>query len=156
MEETLKEKTLQLFRALLAELVCDRAVVACAGEGFTHGLAPGSIMTTAEISHGLLREAIERGEEGLLDDAVEDEALGNRTSVLLSQVRSVLFVPIRDAGGRMVGMVYADSRAQVAAFDDHELERAQEIVAESLIGSESELEAAVELDWNQLQGVHWN
>ena len=145
-----------LLNRTLREVPCERAIVALAGQGCTYGLNPGSIFTTAELSLGLLQRALDWGEAGVLDDACHDETLGDRTSVLLSALRAVLFVPIRDHQGRQVGMVYADNRILAGAFDEGKVSRVQEIVEESLQGLELELDDAGELDWAAFRTTHWN
>ena len=152
--ERLAFKLQVLLNKTLHEVPCERAIVTLAGQGYVHGLNPNSLFTTAEISLGLIQRALDWGEAGILDDARLDETLASRTSVILSALRAVLFVPIRDVQGRQVGMVYADNRILAGAFDEAKVSRVQEIVEESLRGLE--LDDASELDWTSFHSVHWN
>lgn len=84
------------------------------------GIDKSSVYTTGEISLGLLQEVLVGGQPQLLVDAMEDPKFTQRTSGVLSGIRSVICSPIMDADGNPMGLVYADHRIQKAAFKkDH-------------------------------------
>ena len=81
-----------------------------------HGLDPASVYTAGDISLGILQEVIDAGQPKMLVDAMQDPRFGDRTSTLLSGIRSVMACPLMDEAGNPIGILYADSRVQVAAF----------------------------------------
>jgi GAF domain-containing protein len=83
------------------------------------GIDITSVYLTGEISLSILQETLEAGEPRVLVDAQEDPRFGDRTSTLLSGIRSVLCCPMRDAQG-IVGLLYVDNRLQKGVFkEDH-------------------------------------
>ena len=81
-----------------------------------HGLDVNSVYTTGEVSLGILQEVLNGGQPKILVDAMSDPRFGERTSTVLSGIRSVICSPVLDSEGGPVGLLYADSRVQVAAF----------------------------------------
>lgn len=91
-----------------------------------HGIEPGTVFTTAEISQELLRSVRREGKPIILLDAGADPRFGNRTSVVLSNLRSILCVPLRHPSRLVVGLLYADNRIKAGAFTDKHLKLAEE------------------------------
>ncbi len=91
-----------------------------------HGIEPGTVFTTAEISQELLRSVRREGKSIVLLDAGSDPKFGNRTSVVLSNLRSILCVPLRHPSRLVVGLLYVDNRIKAGAFTDKHLKLAEE------------------------------
>lgn len=87
----------------------------------SHGIDKLTVYTTGEISLGLLQDALAGGEPQLLVDAMQDPKFTQRTSGVLSGIRSVICCPFKDSEGNPVGLVYADHRIQKAAFKKDDL-----------------------------------
>lgn len=94
-----------------------------------HGIEPGTVFTTAEISQELLRSVRHEGKSIILLDAGADPKFGNRTSVVLSNLRSILCVPLRHPSRLVVGLLYVDNRIKAGAFNDKHLKLAEEFGA---------------------------
>ncbi|MBS2039747.1 GAF domain-containing protein [bacterium] len=86
-----------------------------------HNLDPRTVLDMGDVSLGILQDAMEAGEAKMLVDAMKDPRFGERTSAVLSGIRSVLSCPIRDGNGEIEGLVYLDSRIQSAAFKQADL-----------------------------------
>lgn len=86
-----------------------------------HNLDPKTVLDMGDVSLGILQDAMEAGEAKMLVDAMKDPRFGERTSAVLSGIRSVLSCPIRDASGEIEGLIYLDSRIQSAAFKQADL-----------------------------------
>lgn len=91
-----------------------------------HGIEPETVFTTAEISQELLRSVRREGKAIVLLDAGSDPKFGNRTSVVLSNLRSILCVPLRHPSRLVVGLLYADNRIKAGAFTEKHLKIAEE------------------------------
>ena len=88
----------------------------------THGIDPQAIFVTGEISTELTKTVLRDGKPVCLVDAIHHPGFANRTSVILSGLRSILCVPILHPSGLTVGLIYADNRLKVGAFNDGHLE----------------------------------
>lgn len=86
-----------------------------------HNLDPRTVLDMGDVSLGILQDAMEAGEAKMLVDAMKDPRFGERTSAVLSGIRSVLSCPVRDASGEIEGLIYLDSRIQSAAFKQADL-----------------------------------
>ena len=86
-----------------------------------HNLDPRTVLDMGDVSLGILQDAMEAGEAKMLVDAMQDPRFGERTSAVLSGIRSVLSCPIRGDSGDIEGLIYLDSRIQVAAFKQADL-----------------------------------
>jgi signal transduction histidine kinase len=82
------------------------------------GKDPGN---SPQISRTIIDEALKHRHAVLSTNAMEDPRFSSRTSVQLSQVRSVLCVPLI-AQGRILGVVYLDNRVKVGVFGDRDAE----------------------------------
>lgn len=85
-----------------------------------HNLDPNTVMALGDVSLGILEDALAAGEPKMLVDALQDPRFGERTSAVLSGIRSVLSAPLRE-GAETVGLIYLDSRIQKAAFKQADL-----------------------------------
>lgn len=85
-----------------------------------HGVQPGTVLLTGEISLETLRRVLHTGEPLQLIDAQQSD-LAERNSVLLSGLRSVLVVPVSQ-GEEIVGLLYCDNRVKPGAFDEEKLD----------------------------------
>lgn len=90
-----------------------------------HGFSLANLFTTEDLSTEIVRKALATGEASLLADAMNSPAFNSRASVLISGLRSVLTVPLRHPSGLILGLIYADSRAQAGAFGPAHLETAK-------------------------------
>ena len=125
--KTLRELFERALSALLAELNPERAFIAYkeSGQEFTpqgtHGIDPQAIFVAGEISTELLKQVTREGKGVCLVDAIQHPGLANRTSVILSGLRSIICAPILHPSGLVVGLVYADNRLKAGAFNDTHL-----------------------------------
>lgn len=103
---------------ILEHLKPERALVVLGSEGAVHGLEASQLWLSAPISHHILRQLVESGQPMNSIDATQDPSLGQRTSVMLAEIRSVIGVPLLNGQGRSVGLLYADNRVKAGAFRD--------------------------------------
>jgi tetratricopeptide (TPR) repeat protein len=87
----------------------------------THGIDPQAIFVTGEISLTIIKNVMRDLEPALQLDAGQDPGLAQKTSVVLSGLRSILCVPIKHPSGLAVGVVYADNRLRAGAFSEEQL-----------------------------------
>lgn len=73
------------------------------------------------ISRSAVQRVLASGSPVVSTDARSDAELGERASVLLGGIRALLCVPVRTLD-RLIGVMYADSRAPGAAFTELDLE----------------------------------
>lgn len=96
----------------------ERALVVIGSEGTVRGLDASQLWLSAPVSHHILRQLLESGEPMNSVDAANDPDLSQRTSVMLSDIRSVIGVPLKNGRDQVVGLLYADNRVRVGAFKD--------------------------------------
>ncbi|MDQ7821961.1 MAG: GAF domain-containing protein [Candidatus Eremiobacteraeota bacterium] len=87
----------------------------------THNLNPESIATTADISQSVINDVAEKGKAIVSVDAMKDPRFQDKTSVVISGLRSILCVPLK-IKGITVGILYLDNRYKGSAFRDQHLE----------------------------------
>jgi signal transduction histidine kinase len=96
----------------------------------THGVDPLALESVLsgrdaknvpQISRTIVEESLRDRRSVLSTNAMEDPRFAARTSVQLSQVRSVLCVPLI-AQGQTLGIVYLDNRIKSAVFNEHDAE----------------------------------
>lgn len=109
--------------ALLAQLSPERGLLAYRERDkdelvaqAAHGLDPQTVFVAGEISTELVKNVMRDHQSMLTVDATQDPSLGERTSVILSGLRSVVCVPIMHASGLAIGLIYADNRIRAGAF----------------------------------------
>jgi len=95
----------------------------------THGIDPQSMFVTGEISMEVIKQVLRDGKPINLVDAIQHPGYANRTSVILSGLRSILCVPIKHPSGLIVGLVYADNRLKAGAFDQSHVDWVCELMA---------------------------
>lgn len=146
---------------LTDELKAERALVLYEGLGCASGIDPATIWTFGEVSQELLGNVLRDGEPIVLMDAMKDPKYGDRNSVIISHLRSILCVPLRSpVGNRVVGLLYADNRVRIGAFNKDHLSKAR------IFGGELQMRlAAVEagrsgsekpdLDIERLLEIEW-
>jgi signal transduction histidine kinase len=76
---------------------------------------------TMEISRGIVRHVIERGQPVLTDNAQKDERFSEHPSVINYQLRAIMCVPLR-ARGRIIGAAYVDNRLTGNVFLQDDLD----------------------------------
>jgi tetratricopeptide (TPR) repeat protein len=121
--ETRREVFEYALDAMLAQLTPERALVAFRDRDTeeltaqaTHGLDPQTVFLAGEISTELIKTVMRDKQSMLLVDAARDPKMNDRTSVILSGLRSIVCVPILHASGLVLGLVYADNRIRAGAF----------------------------------------
>jgi signal transduction histidine kinase len=96
----------------------------------THGIDPNALESllsgkdptnSPQISRTIVEESLKDRRAVLSTNAMEDPRFSSRTSVQLSQVRSVLCVPLM-AQGRTLGIVYLDNRVKSGVFSERDAE----------------------------------
>jgi len=114
-------------------LGAQRALVVYEGFGLAHGLEAGPAMwLTGDISTSVLASLLEEREPMVLIDASDDERTRDQTSVVLSSLRSVLFVPLPNKAGRMGGFLYCDNTQKAGVFTDEHLDTALKFLGSTL------------------------
>ncbi|MFA5508430.1 MAG: tetratricopeptide repeat protein [Vulcanimicrobiota bacterium] len=84
----------------------------------THGFSMAGLYVNEDISTKVIEETLREGKSLLIVDAVSTPGLTNRTSVILSGLRSILTVPLRHPNGLTLGLLYVDNRIKIGAFED--------------------------------------
>lgn len=112
--------------AVLAQVNPERALLAHLDNGdagpdlvalASHGFDPQTVFVSGDISTELLKTVMRDGQSQCLVDAINSPGLANRTSVILSGLRSILCVPVLNAAGKAEGLIYVDNRIKAGAFD---------------------------------------
>jgi GAF domain-containing protein len=109
---------------LSQDLKAERGLVLFEGRGAARGLDPETIWTFGQVSQELLRNVLREGQPVLLHDAIRDPRYGDRNSVILSGLRSILCVPLKARDGRVCGLLYCDNNVRAGAFGPGHLEKA--------------------------------
>ena len=109
---------------LLARLNPERALLAYRDKDSdelsaqaSHGLDPQTVFVAGEISTELIKSVLREGQSVCLVDAIQHPSLQNRTSVILSGLRSIVCVPIIHPSRLVIGLIYADNRIRAGAFE---------------------------------------
>lgn len=89
----------------------------------SRGLPIHGLFHCGEISLELLQQVHKSGEAVLLDDARDEPEHGERLSVVLAGLRSVMCTPLRFSDGMTFGILYADNRERAGAFSASDLGR---------------------------------
>ncbi len=82
----------------------------------------GAGLQTDDFSSGIALSVARTGEPVVTTDAQADERFSDRPSVLDLNIRSALCVPLVDRSGRLMGVIYVDTRASVVTFGHDDLE----------------------------------
>lgn len=107
-----------------------------------------------QISHTILQQVIEQGENLLLADAMNTPSFGSATSVRILQVRSVLCVPMISRN-RAIGALYLENRSASNVFKQADAEPLRIFASQAAIAIENamlneKLEARVEARTKEL------
>lgn len=86
-----------------------------------HGVDAETLWTVGEVSHDILRKAA-AGESLLLTDALHDPKFRDRSSVVISSLRSIVCAPVKGSGG-VLGVLYADSQSLSGLFGPPQLSK---------------------------------
>ena len=76
----------------------------------------GSLTNDAKVSHSVVEEALSSAAEFITGDASKQEALADRQSIVLNELRTVIAIPLRtrqhgDSPTKVDGVLYLDSRS---------------------------------------------
>jgi GAF domain-containing protein len=86
-----------------------------------HNIDPDSIFTTAEVSQTILNSVYQEVKPIMSYNALDDPRFSEKSSVVISGLRSILCVPITASEG-LLGVVYVDDRMRIGAFDQRQLQ----------------------------------
>jgi GAF domain-containing protein len=81
----------------------------------THNIDPITLFTTAEVSQTVIDTVVKDGIPLLSTNALEDPRLRDKSSVVISGLRSILCVPIILPTG-LIGLIYLDNRMKIGAY----------------------------------------
>lgn len=136
-------------------LRAERAMVTYSGNGRLHNLDPESLWTTELISVSILKSLIEEAEPRLLVHMEEPDRF-SVTSVLITGITSVLFVPIRCRSGEVCGFYYLDRRVHSdGSFQEKDLKQVEAVVAGTLEPLLRETGASRPMTWELLMKTCW-
>jgi signal transduction protein with GAF and PtsI domain len=93
----------------------------------SYRIDPDLVMTTGDVSQTIITMVLEDKKPIVSVDAMKDPRFQDRTSIVLSGLRSILCVPVI-VRGRLAGLIYFDSRAQTVSFKTAHLD----LLAETL------------------------
>ncbi|MGE0492113.1 MAG: type II secretion system F family protein [Vulcanimicrobiota bacterium] len=116
-------------RFVTEKLGADRALVLYGPDKFevraSHGFGGEQVLMDGSLSLSVL-EVAKAGRPILSQDAQQDEGLRDQLSVMLSEIRSVICVPLWGERDRVVGLLYGDTLAEVGTFTKDHLSALQE------------------------------
>ncbi len=136
------------------ELQAKRALVLYDGYGRTLGLENSEkLWTTGEISFEMLKNFLASKSPQVVHDPRNDPEYGERVSVLLTGLGSIMFVPLVNELGRMRGFIYVDLDGGNQFVIQESLERLTGFVKYSLEPMLHNLHG--HLTWNEVQATHW-
>jgi len=96
----------------------------------------GMDAATGSPSMGIASRSAIDGELVIAEDALHDERFSSRQSVILSQIRSAMSVPLK-VEDRILGSVYVDSRDPNHKFTPEDLELFEALASQSAIAIEN-------------------
>ncbi len=136
-------------------LRAERAMVTYSGNGRLHNLDAESLWTTELISFSIMKSLIEEAVPRLLVH-IEDPERFSVTSVLITGITCVLFVPIRCRSGEVCGFYYLDRRIQsTGSFQEKDLKQVEAVVAGTLEPILRETGASRPMTWELLMKTCW-
>lgn len=94
----------------------------------SHGFPEGLVKVDSQLCLTVLQWCWQNAEALLSDDIYEDERFRS-TTMLLSDIRSVLCVPLKEPDGRCKALFYTDYRSQKAKFSYTDLLKVQQWVS---------------------------
>ena len=142
----------------IGNLSAERAMIVYEGVGVAQGLDTATMWLVGEISTTLIQTLLEEGDPMVMIDAAEDARTRDQTSAILSALRSVIYVPLRDRDGKVAGLLYADHRRRAGAFDNEQLTEATTYVNDVLTPQLYKVYpegSGGDLDFKSLTETHW-
>jgi transcriptional regulator with GAF, ATPase, and Fis domain len=106
---------------------------------------------SVRISRTVARQVVEQGVAILGSDITRDESFSAVESIIVSQVRSLLCVPLI-VFEKVIGCIYLDSSSTLARFDQDHLELVTAIAGISAVA----LENARQIDWLKQENLRLN
>lgn len=89
-----------------------------------------------EISRSVVRAVLRDKKAMLLTDAQRDPRFAGKESIVMYALRSIMCAPLR-AGGKEIGVVYVDNRAQSGVFAKADLELLEAFAGQAAIAIEN-------------------
>ncbi len=90
------------------------------------------LMDDSKISHSIVRDAAESGQEFIVGDVSGDGRVIGRESMVAHELRSVIAIPLRGrASERLLGLLYLDSRLRTSTLNQVGREILQAIASEA-------------------------
>jgi len=118
--------------AVVEAVECERGFVMLYDSNFdelnvfaAHNIDPDTISTTAEVSQTIINNVYEEEKPILSSNALDDPRFSEKSSVVISGLRSILCVPIMVEQG-LLGLVYLDNRLRIGAFEQKHLQFIEE------------------------------
>jgi GAF domain-containing protein len=90
-----------------------------------HNVDPDSIFTTAEVSQTIINTVYYEAKPVMSSNALGDPRFAEKSSVVISGLRSILCVPMTTEKG-LIGLIYVDNRSMIDAFQQSHLQFLQE------------------------------
>jgi GAF domain-containing protein len=90
-----------------------------------HNVDPDSIFTTAEVSQTIINTVYYEAKPVMSSNALGDPRFAEKSSVVISGLRSILCVPMTTEKG-LIGLIYVDNRMKIDAFQQGHLQFLQE------------------------------
>lgn len=87
----------------------------------THNLDIDTIFTSAEISQTVVNQLFEERKSILSSNASYDPRFSDKSSVIISGLRSLMCVPIQNEKG-LLGLIYLDNRTVAGFYSKEDLE----------------------------------
>jgi len=133
---SLKESPDEILEASLYAIVeaveCERGFVMLYDSNFeelnvfaAHNIDPDTLSTTAEVSQTIINSVYEEKKPVMSSNALDDPRFSEKSSVVISGLRSILCVPILTENG-LLGLIYLDNRLRIGAFEQKHLQFLEE------------------------------
>lgn len=84
-------------------------------------LDPNNILSTAEVSQTIINSVYEGAKPIVSTNASDDPRFSEKSSVVISGLRSVICVPIMIEEG-LIGIIYMDNRLRIGAYQQKHLD----------------------------------
>ncbi|MDQ7821908.1 MAG: GAF domain-containing protein [Candidatus Eremiobacteraeota bacterium] len=82
---------------------------------------PDTLFTTAEVSQTVINNVYEEEKSVMSSNALDDPRFSEKSSVVISGLRSIACVPILIESG-LVGLIYVDNRLRIGAYEQKHLQ----------------------------------
>ncbi|MHC9540362.1 MAG: GAF domain-containing protein [Vulcanimicrobiota bacterium] len=118
--------------AVVEAVECERGFVMLYDSNFdelnvfaAHNIDPDTLSTTAEVSQTIINSVYEEKKPIMSSNALDDPRFSEKSSVVISGLRSILCVPIMMEKG-LLGLIYLDNRLRIGAFEQKQLQFLEE------------------------------